>query len=437
MKAILTKRRVDAVQPGPNKIIVWDTKLTGFALKVEPSGVKTFMYAYRFPRGRAGRMRYYTIGRYGDFTADEARDAAEILQGEYKRGGDPMARLEAERHEAETKRKAPKKSVEHIVEEFVERYAKKNNRSWSETERILKRHATPAWGKRQIGEVTRSDVNALLDEIEDKSGAPMATAVLAQVRKMFNWHATRDEAFNSPIVKGMARTSPAKLKRDRFLSDDEIRVLWQALNVSKPPFKQLVRTLLLTAQRREEVARARLSEIDGDIWTIPAERYKNGRANIVPLSKLAVSHIAELDDTGDGEDERPPRGDFIFSTRHGQTPFSGFGKAKRELDEEMERLLRKSRGITQVKKGEKLLKPWRLHDLRRTAKTLMQRAGVRPDISERVLGHVIPGVEGTYDRHAYVPEKRHALEMLSAEIERILKYKPEQNVVTLHTARAR
>lgn len=421
MKKELTIRSIDALQPSANDRFVWDGSIRGFGIKITPSGRKVFMLVYRYPSGRAGKVRRFTIGTYGSITLDRARQIAEAKKGDLANGIDPMATLTAERTAAVAARKAPKRSVEHIAKEFVERYAKKRNRSWEETQRILNRHVVAAWGKRQIGTITRSEVNELLDEIEDQSGAPMATAVLAQLRKMFNWHATRDEAFNSPIVKGMARTSPKAMARDRILSDDEIRELWTALDATSAPYQQLVRFLLLTAQRRDEAALSTRKEFKDGIWTIPAERSKNKVPNVIPLSADAQAQLKDI-----LKDKKPDH--FVFTTTL-KKPFSGFSKSKGRLDELMEAALRKQSGDPARKSKDKLLKPWRIHDLRRTAKTLMQRAGVRPDVSERVLGHVIPGVAGTYDRHGYVPEKTHALEALAAEIRRILEKKPTDNNV--------
>jgi integrase len=186
----------------------------------------------------------------------------------------------------------------------------------------------------------------------------------------------------------------------------------------------LVKALLLTAQRRKEVAHMRRNEIGEDgIWTIPGERYKTKQANHVPLSKSALALInvqPKLDSC-----------DLVFPSRV-QTPYSGFAKSKAALDKAVHAAMK------QVASGVNIdpLPNWTLHDLRRTAKTLMVRAGVRPDISERVLGHVIAGVEGTYDRHSYAEEKRDALEKLAAMIERILK-PPPSNIATLNERRAR
>jgi len=411
-------RRVVASLTAEHRSVVWDTKIDGFGLRISPNGTKTFVFAYRFPRGRAGKMRWYTLGKADDLSPEDARAQAAIMRGDYLRGIDPMARRDELRQQQLAELAVSKTAVRHVVEEFVTRHAKKNNRSWKETERILKRHFVAQFGDRPIQSITRAEINDLLDHVEDESGAPMATAVLAQVRKLCNWYAARDGDFNSPIVKGMARTNPKKLARDRVLSDPEIRIMWRALDASPAPFRQLVRFLLLTAQRRDEASQARRSELRTDVWIIPAERYKTGIPHAVPLTAAARRQIEDLG-------EFLQLGPYAFTTT-GNRPFSGFSKAKRRLDAEMERLLQEELGPPVRPKTAHLV-PWRLHDLRRTAKTLMVRAGVRPDISERVLGHVIAGVEGTYDRHDYLDERRDALEKLALAIEELIHQKAGQS----------
>jgi integrase len=295
----------------------------------------------------------------------------------------------------------------------MKRYAKPRTRSWAETQRILDRYVTPAWKGRPIADVRRSDMTQLLDQIEDKSGPVMADHVLAIVRKLFNWYAARDEEFRSPIVKGMARTKPKDRARKRTLSDVELRALWAATATIEPAvFGSLVRFLLLTAQRRDEAARARWSEIEDKIWTIPGERYKTGDPNSVPVTSDVEQILKGV----------LRRGAYVFTTT-GKTPFSGFSKAKARFDEQMLAVLRETDPKAK-------LEPWVLHDLRRTARSLMSRAGVSPDHAERVLGHVIPGVRGVYDRHSFVEEKRDALTKLGALVARIVN-PPADNVVAL------
>jgi integrase len=207
------------------------------------------------------------------------------------------------------------------------------------------------------------------------------------------------------------------------LSDEEIRAVWPELR-GAGTFGALIKTLLLTAQRRDEVAHMRYSEIGADkIWTIPAERYKTKRPNHVPVSNPAKA-IIDAQPKIDGCD-------FVFASS-AETQFTDFARNKARLDQAVFAAIRK-----RAKKGAavKPLPNWTLHDLRLTAKTLMVRAGVRPDISERVLGHVIPGVEGRYDRHSYADEKRDALEKLATMIERILHPMPS-NITALKDRKA-
>jgi integrase len=389
-KVKLTKRAVDALEPVGKDQLVWDAELPGFGVKVTAAGRKVFLVQYRYPPGRQGSIRRYTIGTYGEaLTPDQARRVAVEVKGKLAAGQDPFAEREAIQAAALTaaaaKRRQGANSVEAIASAFIERYAKPRLRSWREYERMLRHYVLPEWGPRSIIEITRSDVTALLDRVEEKVSANLADHVLAVIRKLFNWHAARDETFSSPLVRGMARTSVTARARDRVLSDDEIRALWGALEQTPYPFGPFAKLLLLTAQRRDEVAQMRWSEIKGDLWTMPKERYKTGRSNSVPLTPAVLEILAEL----------PRTGDLVFTTT-GTTPISGFSKAKEILDQ---------------KSG---VMGWRFHDLRRTARSLMSRAGVANDIAERVLGHVIPGVAGVYDRHSYLDEKRRTLEALQS-----------------------
>lgn len=301
-------------------------------------------------------------------------------------------------------------TVASVLDDFVVRHVRNKNqplRSADEYESAFKRLVKPRIGKLGIYEVRRSHVIKMLDEIEDANGPVMADRTLAYLRKAFNWYATRDDRFNVPVVRGMARIRPKERARTRVLSDDEIRLVWPALD-EVGTYGALVKMLFLTAQRHGEVAGITYKEVGADgIWTIPAARYKTKKPNFVPLSKAALAHIEDQQKLDDCQ--------FVFPTS-AKTPYSRSGKSKAALDKVVLKVMQKL-----AKAGTKVeaLPNWTLHDLRRTAKTLMVRAGVRPDISERVLGHVIAGVEGTYDRHSYAEEKRDALEKLAAIIERI------------------
>jgi len=394
----LTKHQIDGAQPGARDIYLWDTAPRGFGVRIRPTGTKTFIFTYRAGGGRSARKERFTIGVYGNITLEQARKQAQQLAGQVAAGRSPSADRTALRLE----KAREKQTLGVIAKEFIERYAKPRNRSWKEYERILDYNVMPRIGHRPIHELTRREVVGLLDYVADHSGPVMADHVLAVLRKLFNWHAARDDDFRSPIVMGMARTRPRDLARDRTLNDDEIRRIWNALGDAAYPFAPLVKLMFFTAQRRQEVAEARWSEFDDGVWTIPVERYKTKRPNVVPLPQAASALVEEL----------PRLGDLLFTTS-GKTPFSGFSKAKKHLDEVS--------GVSD----------WRLHDIRRTSRTLMVRAGVRPDIAERVLGHAIGGVAGVYDRHDYLTEKRDALEALASELAQIVRGEAGANVVPL------
>ncbi len=394
----LTKHLIDEQEPSIKDIYLWDTSPPGFGVRVRSSGAKTFIFNYRAGGGRAAKKARHTIGRYGKITLEQARKQAQQLAGEVAAGGNPAADRLAQRLESVRN----KQTVAAMSDEFVERYARPRNRSWREYRRILDRYVKPQVGNLPIHELSRRNIVVLLDHVADNNGAVMADHVLAVMRKFCNWHASRDDDFRSPIVMGMARTRPRDIARDRFLTDDEIRAIWKALDSVAYPFGPLIRMMFFTAQRRQEVANARWSEIVGNTWTIPVERYKTKRANVVPLPEAAFTIAAEL----------PRLGEFLFTTS-GKAPFSGFSKAKKQLDE--------LSGISD----------WRLHDIRRTSRTLMVRAGVRPDIAERVLGHVIPGVAGVYDRYDYAEEKRAALVRLAEQLDQIIKDTNCSNLVML------
>ena len=431
----LTNRIIETAVCGPVTTWLWDGEIKGFGVRLHQSGAKSYVFQYRAGKGRDAPKRRYTLGSCGTVPLEAARSVARQMAGKVAGGGDPLAERQAEaaarREMRQRVKDAPRNSVSGLADRFIELYVKPNNRSAGEYERILRQYVLPIWGSRPIASIRRADVVALLDGIVDGTGPgvkqprltvgtaaarpnsdrrTMAHHVLAVVRKMFRWHQARDEGFVTPVVVGMSPlVRPSERARERILSDDELRSVWAALSTTSYPFGPLVKFLLLTAQRRDEVAEARWSEIDltTAAWTIPAERYKTKRQNVVPLSGAAIELLTSLpsfDESCDGK--------LVFSTT-GTTGFSGFSKSKRRLDEVC--------GVT----------GWTLHDLRRTARTLMVRAGVRSEIAERVLGHVIGGVAGVYDRHDYALEKRLAMDALAAEIERVLQPQSTSVVVMM------
>ncbi len=409
MRKSITKRSIDAMQPGD---MFADDDVRGFYARCLPSGEKT--YGFRYRDRSTGQRRWLSLGLHGQITPQEARNIATKHAGSVADGLDPLAVKVASRAAAKAAKSNPEKTVADVLDEHMERYARKQAaRSADEKERIFNKYIKPVMGDRPVREVRRSEINAMLDKIEDNNGPVMADRTLAHLRKALAWHATRDDLFNSPIVRGMARVKPKERARDRILNDDEIRMLWNVLSEMKGPYPVLLKLLLLTAQRIGNAAAIRQDEIEGDLWIIGGLQHKSKRESVVPLSKAAQVLLAAL--------PSPKNGGFYISTNR-IVPISGFSKAKHALDD----AIAKERKRT----GLGAMKPWVVHDLRRTARSLMARAGVRSEIAERVLGHLIQGVEGTYDRYEYIKEKREALEKLAELIEVILADKTA-NVIPL------
>jgi integrase len=325
-------------------------------------------------------------------------------------GRDPAA----ERRKAEA---ATENTLRSVAENYLARKCSKM-RTLEARRATLERLVYPTLGARQIDSIKRSEIVVLLDKIEDDSGPRMATVTLDYLRQVMHWHSTRADDFRSPIIKGMGPGDATK--RDRVLTDDELRAFWRAAEGWEHPFSRLLRFILLTATRRNEAADMRRSEIDGDVWAIPAMRYKTKIDFELPLSRAALDVLATAPKFGE-------KG-FVF-TMGGERGVAGFTKFKGRFDTRMLDELRRAA----VERGDDptkvTLDRWTIHDLRRTARSLMARAGVPPDHAERALGHVIPGVQGVYNRHGYREEKRQAFEALAGQIDRILN--PQPNVVPL------
>jgi integrase len=298
--------------------------------------------------------------------------------------------------------------VNAILDDFVKRHVSKL-RSEDQITAALDAYVRPKIGETSIYDLKRRQIVEMLDAVEDEGGPVIADRVLAHVRKAFNWQAARDDDFLSPIVRGMARTKPKERARKRILADDEIRDVWKALETAEVPacYPRFVKSLLLCATRRNESSEMNSTELEGDNWTIPGERYKTKLDHVIPLTAQAKMLI--------GDKPEGVKGDswFVFSTTGGKRPFSGFSKAKTALDAK----------VAEIRKAERRgpMPQWQLHDLRRTARSLMSRAKVPTDHAERCLGHVIGGVRETYDRHQYQDEKRAAFEALAGLVDVILK----------------
>jgi integrase len=281
-------------------------------------------------------------------------------------------------------------------------------RSEADIVRCLNAYVYPRWQHRPFRDIKRGDVAALLDKIQDNHGSRQADVCLAIIRKMMNWYASRNDDYSSPIVRGMHRHNGGDHKRKRILGDDEIGAVWKACG-KIGTFGALVKTLLLTGQRREKVVTMKWDDIVGGVWHIPSEAREKTSAGTLRLPAAVLDIVAaQLRIAGNP---------YVFAAR-GSGPFNSFSQRKEELDKKLSRM-----------------PAWVIHDLRRTARSLMSRAGVRPDIAERIVGHAIRGVEGVYDRHSYEDEKGEALNQLAALVERIINPPSSENIVNMRPRR--
>jgi integrase len=360
--------------------IVWDAVVPGLGIRVTDRGVKSFVLVVRYPGQRNPAPR--SLGTYGAITLEAARTKAREWLALISSGTDPALHL-ADR---------AAQTFQAISEQYLLRKAK-DHRSRDTVQSTLARLVYPALGLRPITSINRSDIVRLLDRIEDENGPVIATRALGIISRVMTFHASRSDDFRSPIVKGMGRGTAQA--RSRVLSDDELRLIWRGCE-ALPVFGPMLKFILLTATRRYEAGKARWAEIDGAEWVIPAARYKTNIEHVIPLSKMALSVL-------------PPRnGEWVFSG-NGRQAIGNYTRNKEAID--------RTSGVS----------GWVIHDLRRTARSLMSRAGVPPDHAERCLGHAIPGVRGVYDRHEYHAEKARAYEALAAQIDRIIR--PRANVV--------
>jgi integrase len=364
----------------------------GLYVIVQPSGQKSFAVRFRVN----GKPRKLTLPKGLSLAEARAEAAATMLK--VHRGADPVAA----KREAKTAQQAAAAETFRAVSDSYMRREGSKLRSAHWQRQLLARLVYPAIGDLPIATIKRKAVIALLNGIEENRGPVMAHSTLAVIRRIMNWHAIQDDDYTSPIVRGMGRIKPLERARSRVLSDDELRVVWRTAEKAGM-FGAFIRVLLLTAARRDEVRKLEWSEIQGDAWVLPAARNKVKLDLVRPLSSAAAALIKAQPRIGTSP--------FVF-TISGNKPLASLSRLKGEFDA--------ASGIT----------GWVLHDLRRTARSLLSRAGISSDHAERCLGHRLGGVRGVYDRHEYLAEKRHAFEALAAQIDVIVN-PPARNVTRL------
>ena len=387
-RRVMTDSTIAALKPRAGRYAEPDPKLAGHYVRVTPTGAKSFCAVSRDP---AGKQVWHTIGSTDLYKVEEARELARVAIKAIKAG---ESRLGPQTFEA-------------VAENWFKRHVEaKGLRSATRIKQRLEGQILPEWRSRDFETITRSDVAALLDDVEDNSGPVAADKALAIVSSICNWYATRNDKYATPIVRGMRRSNTKERARKRILNDDELRAVWKAAEANGT-FGAFVRMCLLTGQRKDKVAKMKWAHLAGTSWQIETDKREKSNAGELVLPQVALDIISSQPQLLGNP--------FVFPGR-GAKAMRGFDDRKKNFDAKLPDMPN-----------------WTLHDLRRTCRSLMSRAGVNDRHAECVLGHVIEGVEGVYNRHEYREEKAHALRALAALIDKIVN-PPADNVVSLARA---
>jgi integrase len=383
-KKALTEAAVQRLKPPTSgQIDIFDRGYPGLCLRVSYGGGKSWTYFYRHglnPQTGKPRLRRMGLGVYPEMSLAKAHEAWRVARQEVLSGRDPAHRRKLETAFTD---------FPGVFSEWLKRDQAKN-RSYESVKRLIEKNVLAAWSHRQIADLGRRDVLDVIDAIVDRGSPVTACMVHAHLHRLFKWSVGRG-IINSNPMADMPRPAIVP-KRDRVLADDELVAVWKAAGKIGWPFGDAIRLLILTGARREEIGQLKWTEIAGDSISLDAARTKNGEPHLIPLSLPAMTLL-----------QRVPRIDgspFVF-TRNGTKAIVGWGAAKRRVD-----------SIAGIQ-------PWRIHDLRRTTATGLQKLKTPLQVTEAILGHTAgsrAGVIGIYQRHDYADEKRAALEAWGAHV---------------------
>lgn len=422
----INKSTVDGVKPGERDVFIWDSDLPGFGLKVTPAGGRVYVYQYRIAApGEAARTtaKRYTIGKHGPLTPDQARKRAKELAALVTQGVDPRqreidAKAEVERQraaKAEVERRQIALEFGRIADLWLSDYetapkpkgGKRSASSVRLAKTVVDVHLRPKLAGTPMPDIGRDELEEVIEAIPAANQA-MRRTVYVYASVLWGWAIRRRHATENPL--GAMEKPAAPVARDRALKDAELLAVWNAAADLPSPFDAFMRLLILTGQRRGEVAGMMWGELDRQsaTWIIPKGRAKNDIAHIVPLAPAVVAELDRLalkPMGGKWPANSPvwPASGLVLTTT-GKTPISGLSKAKRALDAAISK--------AQAEANSEPLEAWRFHDLRRTMATGLQKLGVRFEVTEAVLNHVSGakgGVAGVYQKHDWQDEKRAAL----------------------------
>ena len=359
-----------------------DRGTRGLQLRSSPSGVKTFSFVFRL----GSKMGRATLGRHPDVDLKFARTKADEFRKLVSQGIDP-------RSEKRTKRRLQEMTVELMVHEFIQTYAKPKNSSWKQAESNLRLYLSNFYGTQPISEVTRADIHQILDDLIARGKQTAANRALAHIRKFFGWLVERGYLNHSPADHIKPRHKESE--RDRVLSDAEIKAIWNAAEAMSGPYSAWLKLLLLCGQRRVETASMRRSQIIDGSWHLSATDTKNKQPHIIPLPNQAQRLVDQLIEKEDNF--------LIKSGRNGDRPVNGFSKAKLQMD--------RLSGVEN----------WKFHDLRRTVATNLTKLGIDRLILQKIINHSERGVTQIYDRYSYMDEKREALQKWADKLDEIIR----------------
>jgi integrase len=349
---------------------VFDQGYPGLAMRLSYGGNRSWVYFYRIN----GRLRRMTLGIYPALSLADAREAWRNARNDVQAGREP------------TRPRGPTDG-DSTFEKALENWLKRdqaNNRTKDAIKRLIDKDATPAWRHRHIADIGRADVLDVIDRVVDRGSPITARRLHAHLHRFFTWHTGRGKIPLNPMAH--LPKPGTETRRERVLNDKELVAVWRATEEIGWPFGDAVRLLILTGARREEIGGLKWNEIEGDTIKLTGGRTKNGEPQNIPLSTATAIVIQRL--------PRIANSERVFTT-NGKTSVSGWSRAKRNLDD-----------LSKIKN-------WRIHDLRRTVATGLQRLGVNLQTIEAVLGHTSGsrgGVVGVYQRHSFDAEKRAALD---------------------------
>jgi integrase len=372
---------VAKLKPGAKRVTLPDPELRGHYVRMTPNGSRSFWAVARDP---SGKQHWKLIGA-------------------------PPMKIDDARHKAQQVIRSIRSAVagevvdgvtfEGIASQWFERHVdKKELRSGDKLRQFTRRYILPAFAGMNFADVRRKHISALMDQLEDKHGARQADYALSIITGMCNWYAKRDDEYASPIIRGMRRREDDR--RDRILNDDELRRVWKAEGF----IGNFIKFAILTGQRKDKYLTMQWDDIREGVWYIRTEAREKGNGEALRLPQLALEILEDQRRINSGSP-------FVFAGKVGK-PLTTIDRHKKQLDAELK------------------LEPWRIHDLRRTSRSLMAAAGVPDLVAELVLGHAQKGIAATYNRHSYLAEKGEALARLAHRVMDIVT-PPPSNITRL------